>query len=464
MHGFGVFILFWCFGKLLLENTHPIVALVSNGRANERGRSSASLGSGWLIQDVCSRPQKFLPRPHKVVITDFGAVGDGITINTHAFQKAIFYIRSIAAEGGTELYVPAGRWLTGSFNLTSHLTLFLDKDAVILGSEDLRQWPVIDPLPSYGRGRELPGGRHTSLIHGENLTDVIITGANGTVDGRGAVWWQMFRNKTLDYTRGHLVELINSEDIAITNLTFLNSPFWTIHPVYCRNVVIQHVTILAPHNSPNTDGIDPDSSSNVCIEDCFISNGDDVIAVKSGWDEYGIAVGRPSSNIVIRRVVGNTYSSAGIALGSEMSGGISNIYVDEVLVYNARRGVNVKTSPGRGGYIRDIFISNVKMVSVRVGIQFTGYYGEHPDDKYDPEALPVVERIYFENILGENVTTAGQITGISNDPFHDIFMTNIYLNVTSKLSWNCSHVRGFSKSVSPQACPELHHLYLGFVK
>ncbi|GAU11359.1 hypothetical protein TSUD_343500 [Trifolium subterraneum] len=125
---------------------------------------------------------------------------------------------------------------------------------VFLNFED---WPVVDPLPSYGRGRELPGGRHRSLIYGSNLTDVIITGNEGIIDGQGSIWWSKFRNKTLDYTRPHLVELINSTGILISNLTFLNSPFWTIHPVYCSQVTIQNVTILAPLDSPNTDGIDP---------------------------------------------------------------------------------------------------------------------------------------------------------------------------------------------------------------
>ncbi|KAJ6796167.1 putative polygalacturonase [Iris pallida] len=146
-------------------------------------------------------------------------------------------------KGGAQLFVPAGRWLTGSFVLISHLTLSLDKDAVIIGSSDPSDWPIIDPLPSYGRGRELPGRRHQSLIYGYNLTDVIITGENGTIDGQGIVWWDWFHNKTLNYTRPHLVELMYSTGVVISNLTFTNSPFWAIHPVYCSYVHIKNVTI-----------------------------------------------------------------------------------------------------------------------------------------------------------------------------------------------------------------------------
>ncbi|KAJ8465569.1 hypothetical protein OPV22_028121 [Ensete ventricosum] len=122
---------------------------------------------------------------------------------------------------------------------------------------DPEEWPVIEPLPSYGRGRERLGGRHISLIHGEGLSDIVITGQNGSIDGQGKMWWDLWWNRTLKHTRGHLLELVNSENILISNLTFLNSPFWTIHPVYCSNVVLKNLTVLAPLRSPNTDGIDP---------------------------------------------------------------------------------------------------------------------------------------------------------------------------------------------------------------
>lgn len=429
--------------------------------ANARKKShkimhTPSVLSGIPEKDFCKRLRSLPSRAHTSSVEEFGAVGDGKTLNTHAFQNAVYSLSSFAEHGGGQLYVPPGQWLTGSFNLTSHFTLFLDKDAVILGSQNPIDWPIIDPLPSYGRGRELPGGRHISLIHGNNLVDVVITGDNGTVDGQGQIWWKLHANGSLDYTRGHLVELMNSKNVVISNLTFINSPFWNIHPVYCRNVLIQYLTILAPIESSNTDGIDPDSSSHVCIEDCYIENGDDLISIKSGWDEYGINYGRPSSKITIRRLAGGTRSSAGIALGSEMSGGISDVYVDTVVLDHGATGIRIKSAQGRGGYVKDVYVSNVVLKNVKTAIGFTGLYGEHPDDKYDPGAFPHVQRIYIENIVGDNITTAGNFQGRSEFPYHNIFLRNITLNVTSSQHvWNCSFVEGYSDSVSPKPCAEL---------
>eukprot|EP00252_Welwitschia_mirabilis_P007137 TRINITY_DN1823_c0_g1_i1.p1 TRINITY_DN1823_c0_g1~~TRINITY_DN1823_c0_g1_i1.p1 ORF type:complete len:476 (-),score=83.04 TRINITY_DN1823_c0_g1_i1:193-1620(-) len=429
-----------------------------NYKISHKLRASYGVSSS-SDQQECKQNGARPLRPHSVSITEFGAVGDGATLNTVAFRNAIFYVNSLAEKGGAQLYVPAGKWLTGSFNLTSHLTLYLEAGAEILGSQDIKDWPVIDPLPSYGRGRELPGGRHCSLIHGQNLTDVVITGENGTINGQGALWWQSFRNKTLDFTRPSLVELINSNDIIISNLTFIDSPFWTVHPVYCRNVRINKMTILAPLNSPNTDGIDPDSCNDVCIEDCYVSVGDDVISIKSGWDEYGISYGHPSSNIIIRRIIGQTHTSSGLAIGSEMSGGVRQVHAYDLQFFNSRRGLRIKTSTGRGGYVAGIYINNVTMSNVSCGICFTGAYGDHPDDKYDPNALPKIEKITFRDITGDQIKQAGTWEGIEKAPFRDICMSNVFFNVTDEPAWNCTFVLGFSDTVYPQPCHEVQAPY-----
>ncbi|RRT68008.1 hypothetical protein B296_00023225, partial [Ensete ventricosum] len=328
----------------------------------------------------CKRKNGLTPRPHSVTITEFGAAGDGVTLNTVAFQNAVFYVRSFADKGGAQLYVPKGRWLTGSFNLTSHLTLFLDEDAVIIGRN------------------------------------------NGIIDGQGTVWWEWFRTHSLNYSRPHLLEFVSSSDIVISNLTFLNPPAWSIHPVYSS-----------------------------------ISVGHDAIAVKSGWDNYGISFGRPSSNIHINNVHLQTSLGSALAFGSEMSGGISDIHVEHLHVHDSFTGIKFKTTQGRGGFIKDIVISDVEMENVHEAFHFTGQCGAHPDDQYDPDALPTIKQVTIKNVIGTNISHAGVLSGIDQDPFTAICLANISLSITSDLSnsWTCSNVSGFSESVFPQPCSDL---------
>ncbi|XP_031109107.1 probable polygalacturonase [Ipomoea triloba] len=396
--------------------------------------------------------------PRKVVrsIADFGGVGDGKTSNTAAFRRAVEFMEAFRESGGAQLNVSPGRWLTGSFNLTSNFTLFLQHGAVILGSQEVDEWPIIKPLPSYGRGRERLGGRHISLIHGDGLSNVVITGENGTIDGQGKMWWDLWWNRTLKYTRGHLVELVNSHNILISNLTFLNSPFWTVHPIYCSNVVIRDMTILAPLNAPNTDGIDPDSSTNVCIEDCYIESGDDLVAVKSGWDQYGMKTARPSSNIIVQRVSGTTPTCSGVGIGSEMSGGVSNVVIKDVRVRDSAAGVRIKTDIGRGGYVVNVTIHNMTMERVKVPLRFSRGANDHPDEGWDPKALPVVKGISISNIVSLETRRAPVLEGIKEAPFEDICMKNVsILGLASSVRWNCEFISGSSDDIFPAPCSQL---------
>ncbi|KAH9775162.1 Pectin lyase-like superfamily protein [Citrus sinensis] len=430
---------------------------------------------------TCSGIVPMRYRNDKISITDFGGVGDGKTLNTKAFLEAIYRIQHLRRSGGTLLFIPPGVYLTGSFNLTSHMTLYLAKGAVIKATQDTWNWPLIAPLPSYGRGRERPGGRNLSILNNLfwdpplELGTRVLCGRkalfifnnmlllpydvceNGTIDGQGAIWWNMWRQRTLPFTRPNLIEFMNSRSIIISNVIFQNSPFWNIHPVYCSNVVIRYVTILAPADSPNTDGIDPDSSSNVCIEDSYISTGDDLVAVKSGWDEYGIAYGHPSSGITIRRVTGSSPFS-GIAVGSETSGGVENVLAEHINLYNVGVGIHVKTNIGRGGFIRNITVSDVYMENARKGIKIAGDVGDHPDDKFNPNALPVVNGITIKDVWGTKVQQSGLIQGLKNSPFTGICLSNINLHgVAGPTSppLKCSDVSGSAYQVKPWPCSEL---------
>ncbi|PON97795.1 Glycoside hydrolase [Trema orientale] len=399
-------------------------------------------------------------RSHSASLTDFGGVGDGTTPNTKSFRAAINYLSQFSSDGGSLLYVPPGKWLTGSFNLTSHFTLFLHKDAVLLGSQDENEWPVIETLPSYGGRRNTQGGRFSSLIFGTNLTDVIITGNNGTIDGQGELWWKKFHSSgVLKYTRPYLIELMYSENVQISHLTLVNSPSWNIHPVYSSNIIIQDVTILAPINSPNTDGIDIDSCTNARIENCYIVSGDDCVTLKSGWDQYGIAFGMPTKHVIIRHLTCTSPQQAVITFGSEMSGGIQDVRAEDLVAKNTKSGVRIKTSIGRGGFVKDIFIRRMTLKTMRHVFLMTGNYSTHPDNGYDHKALPLVQNINFRDMVAENVRMAAQLDGISGDPFSGICISNVTVGLAKnaeKLQWSCTDVSGISSGVVPKTCELLH--------
>ncbi|XP_022736661.1 probable polygalacturonase isoform X2 [Durio zibethinus] len=368
-------------------------------------------------------------RKYSASLTDFGGVGDGVTSNTKAFQAAVDNLSQYASDGGSLLFVPPGKWLTGSFNLTSHFTLYLHKDASLLGSQDESEWAIIDPLPSYGRGRDADGGRYISLIFGTNLTDVVITGDNGTIDGQGVTWWDKFHKGKLKYTRPYLIEIIN--------------------------VVVQRLTILAPVTSPNTDGINPDSCTNTRIEDCYIVSGDDCVAVKSGWDEYGIKFGMPTKQLVIRRLTCISPFSAVIALGSEMSGGIEDVRAEDITGINSESAVRIKTAVGRGNYVKDIYVRGMTMKTMKMVFWMAGNYGSHPDNNYDPNAIPVIQNINFRDVVAENVTMAARLEGIPGHPFTGICISNATIGLTKKpkkIQWNCTEIAGVSSNVTPQPC------------
>ncbi|URD91853.1 Glycosyl hydrolases family 28 [Musa troglodytarum] len=309
-------------------------------------------------------------------LTDFGGVGDGKTLNTESFERAVEAISKLGARGGGQLNVPSGLWLTAPFNLTSHMTLFLAEGAVILGIEDESYWPLMPPLPSYGYGREHRGPRYGSLIHGQNLKDIVIT----------------------------------------------------------------------------------DSCEDVLIENSYICVGDDAVAIKSGWDQYGIAYGRPSTNITLRNLTVRSNVSAGISIGSEMSGGVSNVTIENLIVWESRRGIRVKTAAGRGGYVRNIFYHNVTLDNVRVGIVIKTDYNEHPDDGFDPKAVPTVENITFSGIHGRGVRVPVRIHGseeifIKGVSFEDV---SVGLSYKKKHVFQCSFVEGrVMGSIFPAPCENL---------
>lgn len=162
---------------------------------------------------------------------------------------------------------------------------------------------------------------------------------------------------------------------------------------------------------------------------------------------------RPSSNIVIRRVSGTTPTCSGVGIGSEMSGGISNIRIENLHIRNSAAGIRIKTDKGRGGYIVNITITNISMDKVKVPLRFSRGADDHPDDGWDPKALPKIKDIYITNVVSFNSRKAPMLLGIEGAPFEGICMKNVsLLGLPPTVQWNCEHISGFVNGVSPSPC------------
>lgn len=200
----------------------------------------------------------------------------------------------------------------------------------------------------------------------------------------------------------------------------------------------------------------PDSCTNVCIEDCYIESGDDLVAVKSGWDQFGISYAHPSLNIIVRRVSGTTPTCSGVGIGSEMSGGIFNITIDDLHIRDSAAGVRIKTDQGRGGYISNITISNIQMERVKIPIRFSRGSNDHSNKEWDPKAIPKVNGIFISNVFSLNSTKAPVLEGMEDSPYERICMKNItVLGLASSARWNCKYVSGSVDGAFPSPCPQL---------
>ncbi|RWV88566.1 hypothetical protein BHE74_00035887 [Ensete ventricosum] len=295
--------------------------------------------------------------------------------------------------------------------------------------QDTGRWPLVDPLPSYGRGRELPGRRYMSFIQGDGISDVIITG-------------DLLSHRSLGVILHFADAAARRRRSASSLLQQRGDKVW-----WFFQMLFEHATASCVVIEEET-WFDSDSSSNVCIEDAHISTGDDLVAIKSGWDEYGIAYGRPSSGITIRRLTGSSPFS-GVAIGSETSGGVENVLVENVNLHDTGIGIHIKTNVGRGGFIRNITVVNVSMNKVRKGIRIAGDVGDHPDDYFDRRAIPAVDGVTIKNVWGVDVQQPGSIQGIKNSPFTRICLSNVKLWGVAKRSapWKCVDVSGAALGV-----------------
>jgi polygalacturonase len=252
-----------------------------------------------------------------ISVADYGAIGDGQTLCTEAFHDAV---GAIAAAGGGILRVPPGEYFSGPIDLTSNLVLWLARGATLKADTNRQRLNLIPAIPAYGpnppssdidprkKQADLRDAipRVAALLHGVGLNNVTITGENGTLDGQGVAWWKLWLEEPLD-GRPHLIQFEKSRNIRLFNVTLVNPGFWAVHLWLCEYVHVRYLSVLVipwdpPVRPTNTDGVNPDSSQHVLIEDSYFQTGDDAVAIKSGWDCFGRAVNAPARNITVRRI------------------------------------------------------------------------------------------------------------------------------------------------------------------
>jgi polygalacturonase len=388
---------------------------------------------------------------HTFLITDYGAVGDSKTMNTKAFKKAI---AACHKQGGGQVVVPKGVFLTGAIHLKSNVNLHLKKGATILFSQDPSDYlPVVKV-----RYEGIVLWNYSPFIYAYKKKNIAVTG-QGTLDGNADKnhWWS-WKSKKKDrqrlaemnkkqipvkkrkfgsghYLRPDFIGINNCKNVLIKGLTIHHSPMWEIHPLMSENVIISGVHIKSL--GPNNDGVDPESSKNVWIKNSYFNTGDDCIAIKSGRNQDGRRIGVPSENIIIEdshMVNGH----GGVVIGSEVSGGVKNVYAQNLTMSspNLERVLRIKTSSKRGGTIQNIYMRNVKVGMYKdAAIKVSMFYG--PSGNF----MPTVKNIVVSNLHVKNGGRYGIfIKAYKKSPVENLTVKNSTINGV-KIPIKVNHVK-----------------------
>jgi rhamnogalacturonyl hydrolase YesR len=450
-------------------------------------------------------------------LTDFGGAGDGITLNTEAFDRAI---TSLSKQGGGTLVVPFGVWLTGPVVFQSNICLHLEKGALILFTPDFDAYPLVD---ASFEGLETK--RCQSPVSGRNLINIAITG-EGAIDGSGHAWRPLKKSKVVesywkkvvasggvlsndqrtwypseksrhghalseqnlnvplkilsenewlavkDFMRPVLVSFVGCRNVFLSGVLFENSPCWTIHPLMCENVIIDGIMARNPPFAQNGDGVDLESCKNALIVNSAFDVGDDAVCIKSGKNENGRRRGRPTENLVVDNCkVFNGHG--GFVVGSEMSGGVRNILVRNCEFLGTDVGLRFKSVRGRGGVVENIFVENITMSGIATeSLLFDLYYGGKsavetlednaavpPRDETIPEITeqtPQFRNIYIRNIVSHNARRAMFFNGLPEMNIENIHLENAFF--TAQTGAELSESKNISLkniSILPKTGPAL---------
>ena len=435
---------------------------------------------------------------YTVNLKKFGAVGDGVTLNTKAFEKAI---AALTKKGGGHLVVPQGVWFTGPIVLKSNIDLHLEVGAVIQFSGDEALYPVIKT--SF---EGLDTRRCQSPLSANGAENISITG-RGVIDGNGQCWRPVKRGKVTDgqwkevlarpggveskkgywvpnqayadaeksanmnvpkastdeewnrikrFLRPVMVSLVNCKNVLLQGVIFQNSPAWNLHPLMCENIILDDVLARNPSYAQNGDALDLESCRNALIVNSKFDAGDDGICIKSGKDKDGRLRGRPCENVVVD---GCTVFAGhgGFVVGSEMSGGVRNILVSNCQFLGTDVGLRFKSTRGRGGIVENIFIDGISMTDIKTdAITFNMYYGgksvaemladgDKPDNVTKQpvtEETPIFRNIDIKNVTCNGAGRAMEFNGLPEMPINGIRLQNIQIQAKADAVFNnCQNIK-----------------------
>jgi polygalacturonase len=375
-------------------------------------------------------------------ITDFGAVGNNHTPCKIAFDQAVTVCSD---NGGGTIEVPAGEYyMNGPLVFKSNVRINLQKEAILNFSTDEHDY--LPAVLTRWEGTELYN--YSPLIYAYHVNNIALTG-EGTVNGNGSkkfspwnhmqkteqemlrkmgrelvpVWKRVFGEGFR--LRPGFIEPFGCTNVRFEGITILDSPFWVIHPVFCSNVIVRNITVNSYNY--NNDGCDPESCSNVLIENCVFNTGDDGIAIKSGRDNDAWRVGQPTENVVIRNCTFNSKIN-GVCIGSEMAGGVNNIFIEDIKLTKSSNAIYFKSNLDRGAYIKNVFVRNIVADTVRTAfIRFEpNYKGER--SSFNPTLF---QNFVIEHVSCKQSNEVGiYMAGFEGYPLKDITLRDIIIEST----------------------------------
>jgi len=391
--------------------------------------------------------------PGRVVsIVDHGAVPGGETTNTAAIRDAI---AAVAAAGGGRVLVPEGVWLTGPVHLQSGIDLHLADGAILKFSDVFEEY--LPPVFVRVGGIEL--WNYSPLIYARDCTNVAITG-RGRLDGNAKAWWPWKKSETRRgiemaaagvpakerifgtpeaAIRPSFIGLVSCTNVLLEGFTIGSGPNWTIHPIYCEDVIVRRVTVAT--DGPNNDGIDPDSCRNVLIEHCVFDTGDDCVVLKSGYDHDGRRVGRPTENVVMRHCSAKR-GHGGLVIGSEMSGSVRNVFMHDCDFEGTDRVLRIKSRPGRGGVVERVWVENVTARDMKREVVILNMDYSSDKNPVTDTAPPRFRDIHVKNVAAAGAPVAIRITGMESSPIETVTFSD--LAIVAEAGVVARHARGVS--------------------